>query len=174
MPLIRAADGTPTEATDDVARLRALTAAALRCALAAWPDTVSDAVPDTVQEPLAPRPAPPTPDVAPVRAALRAVCDAARAHGLRADQLLVLLKRDWAALPWTARVRRDGDDVLSRVVSLCIQEYYESPSPAAVPAPSPPAREPGYSPAIAMHGCRDCRPPDVGRPCPTEEELRCE
>ena len=61
-----------------------------------------------------------------MRAALRALCGEAQAHGLPAERLLLVLKEAWRELPGASRAALNHDDtVLGRVISLCIEEYYE-------------------------------------------------
>ena len=56
---------------------------------------------------------------------VRALCGEARRNGLRAEEMVVRLKRVWHALPLDGRVPARADaDALSRAVSLCIAEYY--------------------------------------------------
>lgn len=65
-----------------------------------------------------------TPD-AESRAALRRLCDAAQVRGLHAEQLLILLKEEWRALPAPRLAAREHDGaVLAGVITLCIDEYY--------------------------------------------------
>lgn len=65
-------------------------------------------------------------DEAELRIALRAVCDRARRDGVRAEHLLVVLKESWRELPKQPRLQRpNADEALARVVSACINEYYE-------------------------------------------------
>lgn len=61
-----------------------------------------------------------------LRASLRQVCDDARRSGLRAEQLLVLIKDVWSAVPaGIARVPSvHGDERLNYVISTCVDEYY--------------------------------------------------
>ncbi|MBK5189551.1 MAG: hypothetical protein JJD97_15010 [Gemmatimonadaceae bacterium] len=61
-----------------------------------------------------------------MRAALRTVCVEARRSGLRAEQLLVLIKDVWSGLPaGLSRVQSmHGDERLSYVISTCVDEYY--------------------------------------------------
>ncbi len=61
-----------------------------------------------------------------LRAALRKVCIDARHSGLRAEQLLVLIKEVWAGIPaGLSRVTSThGDERLSFVISTCVDEYY--------------------------------------------------
>lgn len=70
-------------------------------------------------------------DVAPsatldLRAALSQVCADARHSGLRAEQLLVLIKDVWSELP--AGIARmpsaHGDERLNYVITTCVDEYY--------------------------------------------------
>lgn len=61
-----------------------------------------------------------------LRESLREVCSEARRSGLRAEQLLVLIKEVWAGLPvGISRVQAvHGDERLSYVISTCVDEYY--------------------------------------------------
>jgi len=72
----------------------------------------------------------PTPDRPDVRAALRQVCTDARRAGLRAEELLVMIKDVWSGLP--AGISRlpsaYGDERLNYVISTCVDEYY-APAP---------------------------------------------
>ncbi|MDQ2931207.1 MAG: hypothetical protein M3Y05_10385 [Gemmatimonadota bacterium] len=70
-------------------------------------------------------------DVAPgatldLRAALSQVCADARHSGMRAEQLLVLIKDVWSELP--AGIARmpsaHGDERLNYVITTCVDEYY--------------------------------------------------
>ena len=70
-------------------------------------------------------------DVAPgatldLRIALRQVCADARHSGMRAEQLLVLIKDVWSELPvGIARVpSAHGDERLNYVITTCVDEYY--------------------------------------------------
>ena len=61
-----------------------------------------------------------------VRAALRAVCEQARARDMPAERVLLVLKAAWRELP--APGRRSSDNnvaALGRVISICIEEYFE-------------------------------------------------
>jgi hypothetical protein len=61
-----------------------------------------------------------------LRASLRQVSTDARHAGLRAEQLLVLIKDVWSTLPASvARVPSvHGDERLNYVISTCVDEYY--------------------------------------------------
>jgi len=61
-----------------------------------------------------------------LRAALRQVCVDARRSGLRAEQLLVLIKDVWSGIPaGISRVTAlHGDERLNYVISTCVDEYY--------------------------------------------------
>jgi hypothetical protein len=61
-----------------------------------------------------------------LRAALHRVCVDARRSGLRAEQLLVLIKEVWAGIPaGISRVTTlHGDERLNYVISTCVDEYY--------------------------------------------------
>ena len=62
-------------------------------------------------------------DLAPT---IRLVCDDARRRGLRAEDVVILFKRAWAAVPgpdYESEGNRRGD-LLERAVTLCIKSYY--------------------------------------------------
>jgi hypothetical protein len=61
-----------------------------------------------------------------LREALRRVCTDARHAGLRAEQLLVLIKDVWAGMPAgiSRAVSMHGDERLNFVISTCVDEYY--------------------------------------------------
>lgn len=61
-----------------------------------------------------------------IRDALRRLCDDARRHALRAEQLVIAIKQGWSSLHQERpRPRVAGPDVLlNRVITLCIDEYY--------------------------------------------------
>ena len=91
--------------TSDSTRLRSLCGAALRRAL------LADSTPAATMRG--------------VRPLLVEACREARERGLYAEQLLVMLKSVWFELPKGGnRSRIECDDVLTRVVKLCIDEYY--------------------------------------------------
>ena len=58
--------------------------------------------------------------------AMNTMCSEAHASGLRAEELLVRLKQVFHQLPEVQEVPHGGDrnELLNRVVSLCIEEYY--------------------------------------------------
>ena len=60
-----------------------------------------------------------------VSEALRMLCLETHVRGLRAEQLLGVLKARWRRLP-EAHVTRSGkeDALFARVITLCIREYY--------------------------------------------------
>ena len=60
-----------------------------------------------------------------VRLALRVLCDDARAHGVRVEQLVIAIKQGWSLLHSDhPRARSAGpDELLNHVVTLCIDEY---------------------------------------------------
>ena len=63
-----------------------------------------------------------------LRLALRDACDRARNDGLRAEELLLVLKDAWRELPERRGLPRvDPDEALARVVTACIDEFYHSP-----------------------------------------------
>lgn len=54
-------------------------------------------------------------------------CAIARAHDVRAEQVIVLLKEEWRALPEShVHSPAEGELVLARVVTICILAYYAS------------------------------------------------
>lgn len=61
-----------------------------------------------------------------VRAALSQICADARRSGMRAEQLLVLIKDVWSELPvGIARMpSAHGDERLNYVITTCVDEYY--------------------------------------------------
>jgi len=68
-----------------------------------------------------------------LRRAIRAMCDEAHRNGLRAEQLLVILKDAWSSLPEVARLSPGGtrERLLDRIVTMCVEEFY---GPQDVPA----------------------------------------
>jgi hypothetical protein len=60
-----------------------------------------------------------------LRALIRDACDFARHQGLRAEQLLIILKQAWQPLSETRfRDRAAADDAMEQVVTVTIDEYY--------------------------------------------------
>ena len=91
----------------DAGRLRALCSVALRSAL------VADGSPAVTMEG--------------VRPLLAEACREARDRGVHAEKLLVLLKSTWLELPDARNIpRHEHVDLLARVVTLCIDEYYRA------------------------------------------------
>lgn len=68
-----------------------------------------------------------------LRRALRLMCDDARRRGVRAEQMIVVLKEAWRSLPEVQRLPAGGpaDAVLSGVITTFIEEYYASPGGAS-------------------------------------------
>lgn len=62
---------------------------------------------------------------------IRRVCEHAHEHGLRAEQVIILIKEMWAELlpPLTHDAMRSQHDRLNEVVTLTIQEFYGRPTP---------------------------------------------
>ena len=59
------------------------------------------------------------------RACARVMCADARDRGVQIEELLISLKRIWPTIPGIERLRRDqSGHLLSRVVTLCVEEYY--------------------------------------------------
>jgi hypothetical protein len=53
------------------------------------------------------------------------ICREARIRGLRAEQLIIIMKDSWYRMPETRRLQfPHADDVLARVITTCIEEYY--------------------------------------------------
>ncbi len=66
---------------------------------------------------------------------MRAVCYTARLCGLRAEQLLIVLKEAWRRLPEVRGLDRcQSEEVLARVIQDCIDEYYAEHPPLAGPS----------------------------------------
>ena len=67
-------------------------------------------------------------DPAALREALRGMSAEARQKGVRAEQLLVLLKEAWNTIPEVRAMTdaRAQSHQLQRVVTMCIKEYYGS------------------------------------------------
>ncbi|HJQ09424.1 MAG TPA: hypothetical protein VJ840_00155 [Gemmatimonadaceae bacterium] len=64
-----------------------------------------------------------------LRESLVRLCSLAHKREVRAEQLLVMLKDAWSELAEPERVLREhSDEVLSRVITLCIDEYYGAKS----------------------------------------------
>jgi hypothetical protein len=60
-----------------------------------------------------------------LRMHLRSACDRARSEGVRVEQLLIVLKKCWRELPEIVRMQhRDAMDMLARLATACIDEYY--------------------------------------------------
>lgn len=61
-----------------------------------------------------------------VRHALRSLCEDARAHEVRVEQLVIAIKQGWSSLHSdNPRTRSAGpDELLNHVITLCIDEYY--------------------------------------------------
>ena len=113
--MLRTNSDGPRGEADGFAHIREMTRRALRSALRA--DGRGDARSDEG------------------RLALRQACEAAHGRGLHAEELLILLKREWRNLPEVRRGDRvEGEAALARVVSRCIHEFYRrsaSPSESA-------------------------------------------
>jgi hypothetical protein len=62
-----------------------------------------------------------------LRGSLHRVCVLAQRRGLLVEELLVLMKESWYELPEAERLLREQNrDVLSRVIALSIEEYYDN------------------------------------------------
>src|SRR5689334_11396013 len=76
-------------------------------------------------------------DEAELRVTLRDVCTQARRDGIRAEHLLIVLKESWRELPERARLPRyAADQTLARLVSACINEYYQDRTVRGPDSPS--------------------------------------
>ena len=67
------------------------------------------------------------PDLAP---AIRLLCDDARRRGLRAEDVVILVKRAWAAVPGPdsgSEGSRRGE-LMERAITFCIKSYYSTPT----------------------------------------------
>lgn len=59
------------------------------------------------------------------RACARVMCADARDRGVQIEGLLISLKRIWPTIPGIERLpRHESGRLLSRVVTLCVEEYY--------------------------------------------------
>jgi hypothetical protein len=69
--------------------------------------------------------------VEPLRPSVGRVTVTARSVGLYPEKLLWLLKESWRSLPEVrrARNRHATEEVLARLVTMCIEEYYEVKRP---------------------------------------------
>jgi hypothetical protein len=59
---------------------------------------------------------------------IRLVCDDARRRGLRAEDVVILFKRAWAAVPgpdYGSEGNRRGE-LMERAITLCIKSYYST------------------------------------------------
>ena len=63
-----------------------------------------------------------------LRVALRQICSDARRAGMRAEQLLVLIKEVWSGVPpvFSSALSVHGDERLNYVISTCVDEYYSA------------------------------------------------
>lgn len=63
-----------------------------------------------------------------LRGVLRQIAEEARRKEMHAEQLLVILKDVWFALPSIKNLPEGAEQhrVLQRIVSLCIREYYSA------------------------------------------------
>ena len=70
-----------------------------------------------------------------LRAPVRQLCVFARSEDVRAEQLLVKFKELWANLPPLAGLPRgrQRNDLMARVATMCIEEFYGPPSDGSTP-----------------------------------------
>ena len=60
-----------------------------------------------------------------LRRRTQAMCSCARSVGLPIEQVLVMLKEEWRTTPESRQLhRQDAAQLIERVVTLCIDEYY--------------------------------------------------
>jgi hypothetical protein len=64
-----------------------------------------------------------------LRRALRTFCDAAHVQRLRAEEVLIALKRICRSVPavTVGQTRTDNEKLIARAVTVCIEEYYAIP-----------------------------------------------
>lgn len=78
------------------------------------------------------------PLTASVTAAVGELCAEAHVRGLRAEEMLIILKERWRRLPAAHAGSREAvDETFARVITLCIKEYY-----ARLARRTPPPRAP--------------------------------
>lgn len=67
-----------------------------------------------------------------VRRALRAVSRSARARALPVEQVVIAIKHVWNSLPQMQQTigRAERRQMLDRIVTLCIEAYYEDDGPS--------------------------------------------
>jgi hypothetical protein len=59
------------------------------------------------------------------RGAVRLMCEDARTRGVQVEELLISLKRTWAISAGVEGIpRQESCELLARVVTLCVAEYY--------------------------------------------------
>lgn len=70
-----------------------------------------------------------------LRAPVRQLCVFAHSEDLRAEQLLVRFKDIWANLPTLAGLPRgrQRNDLMARVATMCIEEFYGPPPKKGAP-----------------------------------------
>ena len=68
-------------------------------------------------------------EIAGTHSGLYPLCAAARARGLRAEQLIVMTRQIFAGLPHAGVIaaKPDGAELLGRIVSQVIDAYYDAP-----------------------------------------------
>lgn len=66
-----------------------------------------------------------------LRENMRTIGAHARRHRLRAEQLLILIKEECAALPEARQLQATpaGTDTFARVITMAVDEYYGNPRP---------------------------------------------
>ena len=63
-----------------------------------------------------------------IKRAIASVCADGKSRGVRAERLIVELKRAWYSVPESAG--HEKAEVISRLVTMCVQEFYrESTAP---------------------------------------------
>lgn len=56
-------------------------------------------------------------------------CKEAHRRGMRAEELVLLLKRTWVTIPETRDRQSTPNKVLERLISICIEHYYRERPP---------------------------------------------
>jgi hypothetical protein len=66
-----------------------------------------------------------------VRDAVRRICADARRLGIRAEEVIVLIKMTWRTHPEIcAQPSRHASSTLEQIIAMCIDEYFRDPSRA--------------------------------------------
>ncbi|MGI8619039.1 MAG: hypothetical protein ACR2L6_08105 [Gemmatimonadaceae bacterium] len=70
-----------------------------------------------------------------LRPTVRQLCILAHSEDVRAEELLVRFKETWASLPALSGLPRgrQRNDLMARVATMCIEEFYGTPSGQSAP-----------------------------------------